>query len=130
MEILDQRGLLERDRNPAGRAHGPLRPALPLDLRLPGPYPGQWKVPQTRTEEVLGAWAVRLGAEVRRGRRVTGLEQRPDRVTVEAAGPEGGAPVRITAPYSCRRVRRREDARRAYWLTAIAFPGNDAENGS
>ncbi|MEV7293142.1 SDR family oxidoreductase [Streptomyces microflavus] len=123
MEILDQRGLLDGIGTPPDEPMGHFG-GLPLDLRLPGPYPGQWKVPQTRTEAVLGAWAVRLGAEVRRGHRVTGLEQHPDRVTVEAAGPEGGAPVRITAPYVVGCDGEESTVRR---LTAIAFPGNDAE---
>ncbi|MET8058919.1 SDR family oxidoreductase [Streptomyces microflavus] len=123
MEILDQRGLLDEIGTPPDEPMGHFG-GLPLDLRLPGPYPGQWKVPQTRTEEVLGAWAVRLGAEVRRGHQVTGLEQHPDRVTVEAAGPEGGAPVRITAPYVVGCDGEESTVRR---LTAVAFPGNDAE---
>lgn len=123
MEILDQRGLLDEIGTPPDEPMGHFG-GLPLDLRLPGPYPGQWKVPQTRTEEVLGAWAVRLGAEVRRGHRVTGLEQHPDRVTVEAAGPEGGAPVRITAPYVVGCDGEESTVRR---LAAVAFPGNDAE---
>ncbi|MCX4654026.1 SDR family oxidoreductase [Streptomyces microflavus] len=123
MEILDQRGLLDGIGTPPDEPMGHFG-GLPLDLRLPGPYPGQWKVPQTRTEAVLGAWAVRLGAEVRRGHRVAGLEQHPDRVTVEAAGPEGGAPVRITAPYVVGCDGEESTVRR---LTAIAFPGNDAE---
>ncbi|MFD8668074.1 SDR family oxidoreductase [Streptomyces microflavus] len=123
MEILDQRGLLDEIGTPPDEPMGHFG-GLPMDLRLPGPYPGQWKVPQTRTEEVLGAWAVRLGAEVRRGHRVTGLEQHPDRVTVEAAGPEGGAPVRITAPYVVGCDGEESTVRR---LAAVAFPGNDAE---
>ncbi|MEU3836931.1 SDR family oxidoreductase [Streptomyces microflavus] len=123
MEILDQRGLLDEIGTPPDEPMGHFG-GLPLDLRLPGPYPGQWKVPQTRTEAVLGAWAVRLGAEVRRGHRVTGLEQHPDRVTVEAAGPEGGAPVRITAPYVVGCDGEESTVRR---LAAVAFPGNDAE---
>ncbi|MFD7763906.1 SDR family oxidoreductase [Streptomyces microflavus] len=123
MEILDQRGLLDEIGTPPDEPMGHFG-GLPLDLRLPGPYPGQWKVPQTLTEAVLGAWAVRLGAEVRRGHRVTGLEQHPDRVTVEAAGPEGGAPVRITAPYVVGCDGEESTVRR---LAAVAFPGNDAE---
>ncbi|XMN11438.1 SDR family oxidoreductase [Streptomyces griseobrunneus] len=122
MEILDQRGLLDEIGTPPDEPMGHFG-GLPLDLRLPGPYPGQWKVPQTRTEAVLGAWAVRLGAEVRRGHRVTGLEQHPDRAVVEAAGP-GGVPVRITAPYVVGCDGEESTVRR---LAAIAFPGNDAE---
>ncbi|TGZ05061.1 monooxygenase, partial [Streptomyces rhizosphaericola] len=124
MELLDQRGLS----GDGGFGDPPCEPrghfgGLPMDLTLPGPYPGQWKVPQTRTEEVLGAWAVRLGAEVRRGHRVTGLEQHPDRAVVEATGPTG-APVRITAAYVVGCDGEDSTVRR---LTGISFPGADAE---
>jgi bifunctional oxygenase/reductase len=122
MEILDQRGLLDEIGTPPDEPMGHFG-GLPLDLRLTGPYPGQWKVPQTRTEAVLGAWAVRLGAEVRRGHRITGLEQHPDRAVVEAAGP-GGAPVRITAPYVVGCDGEESTVRR---LASIAFPGADAQ---
>jgi len=122
MEILDQRGLLDEIGTPPDEPMGHFG-GLPLDLRLPGPYPGQWKVPQTRTEAVLGAWAVRLGAEVRRGHRVTGLEQHPDGAVVEVAGP-GRAPVRITAPYVVGCDGEESTVRR---LASIAFPGADAE---
>ncbi|MCX4793967.1 SDR family oxidoreductase [Streptomyces sp. NBC_01242] len=121
MEILDQRGLLDEIGTPPDEPMGHFG-GHPLDLRLPGPYPGQWKVPQTRTEVVLGAWAVRLGAEVRRGHRVTGLEQHPDRAVVEAAGP-GGVPVRITAPYVVGCDGEGSTVRR---LAGIEFPGTDA----
>ncbi|WP_444971344.1 SDR family oxidoreductase [Streptomyces sp. SAI-25] len=124
MELLDQRGLL----GDGGFGDPPCEPrghfgGLPMDLTLPGPYPGQWKVPQTRTEEVLGAWAVRLGARVRRGHRVTGLEQHPDRAVVEATGPTG-APVWITAAYVVGCDGEDSTVRR---LAGIAFPGADAE---
>ncbi|MFD3570857.1 SDR family oxidoreductase [Streptomyces sp. NPDC058667] len=121
MEILDQRGLLDDIGTPPDEPMGHFG-GLPLDLRLPGPYPGQWKVPQTRMEAVLGAWAVRLGAEVRRGHRVTGLQCHPDRVTVEAVGP-GGATVRITAPYVVGCDGEDSTVRR---LTGVGFPGTDA----
>ncbi|MFJ9641015.1 SDR family oxidoreductase [Streptomyces sp. NPDC101178] len=123
MEILDQRGLLDEIGTPPDEPMGHFG-GLPLDLRLPGPYPGQWKVPQTRAEQVLGAWAVRLGAEVRRGHRVTGLDHHPDRVVVEAVRPGGDAPVRITAPYVVGCDGEESTVRR---LTSIAFPGTDAE---
>ncbi|MFG3234625.1 SDR family oxidoreductase [Streptomyces antibioticus] len=122
MEILDQRGLLADLGTPPDEPMGHFG-GLPMDLRLPGcPHPGQWKVPQTRTEEILGAWAVRLGADVRRGHRVTALEQHPDRVVVEATGP-GGEPVRITAAYVVGCDGEDSTVRR---LADIAFPGTDA----
>ncbi len=121
MELLDQRGLLEEFGTPPAEPMGHFG-GLPLDLRLPGPHPGQWKVPQTDTEAVLGAWAAGLGAEVRRGHRLTGLEQHPDRVVAEAAGP-GGVPVRITASFVVGCDGEQSTVRR---LAGIPFTGTDA----
>lgn len=88
MEILDTRGLLdalgEIPGDPSGHFGG-----IPFGLGLPGPYPGQWKVAQTRLEEVLGQWAADLGADVRRGHEVTALGVTGDLVTAEARGPDG-----------------------------------------
>ena len=69
-ELFDCRGLLDAlgdpPREPRGHFGG-----VPMDLTVPGPYAGQWKVPQTRTEELLQDWARALGADVRRGLEVT-----------------------------------------------------------
>jgi oxygenase len=96
MEIFDSRGLLDvlgtPPSDPVGHFGG-----IPLDLTLPGPYPGQWKVPQTRTEAVLRQWAVSLGAQLRRGVLVESLTARDDHVEATAAGPDG--PVRLHARY-------------------------------
>src|SRR3954447_18244135 len=57
MEILDQRGLLERLGTPPSTGMGHFG-GLPLDLtHLATPYPGQWKVPQSRVEHLLDGWA-------------------------------------------------------------------------
>ncbi|MEV7525571.1 SDR family oxidoreductase [Streptomyces sp. NPDC091371] len=72
MELLDSRGLLEPLGDVPNDVMGHFG-GIRLDLTLPGPYPGQWKVPQTRIEELLGAWAADLGADVRRGHELTGL---------------------------------------------------------
>ncbi|GLY32479.1 FAD-dependent monooxygenase [Kineosporia sp. NBRC 101731] len=73
MEVFDQRGLLPRlgtpGQEPVGHFGG-IR--LRLD-RAASPFPGQWLIPQTRTEQVLEAWAAGLGADVRRGVRLVGL---------------------------------------------------------
>ncbi|MBN0046088.1 SDR family oxidoreductase [Streptomyces actuosus] len=150
MEILGQRGLLDgsaaglgggagRDGRSGGDAGGgggtiafgdPLPPrepkghfgGLPMDLTLPSAFPGQWKVPQTRTEEILGAWAARLGARVLRGHRVTGLSRHRDRVTVTAE--HAGRRREFTALYVVGCDGEHSDVRR---LAGIAFPGNDAE---
>ncbi|MEU7067632.1 SDR family oxidoreductase [Streptomyces sp. NPDC053429] len=88
MEILDTRGLLERladvPHDPAGHFGG-----IPLDLRLPTPYPGQWKVPQTRLEEVLGQWAADLGADIWRGHELTGLTATADGVVADVRTDDG-----------------------------------------
>ncbi|NBH05749.1 FAD-dependent monooxygenase, partial [Amycolatopsis sp. SID8362] len=97
MELFDQRGLLAPlgapPNDPAGHFGG-IRMSL---AGLPSPYPGQWKVPQTRTEAVLEEWARGLGADVRRGHELTGLTDHGDHVEVELATPAG--PARLRAAY-------------------------------
>ncbi|QNP75241.1 SDR family oxidoreductase [Streptomyces roseirectus] len=123
MEILAERGLLERlGPLPGGPGHFG---GLPLDLTAadPGhPYAGQWKCPQTRIEAVLQEWAGALGADVRRGRAVTGLLQHPDRVDVVAAGP-GGRPERLSAAYLVGCDGERSTVRQ---LAGFDFPGRPA----
>jgi 2-polyprenyl-6-methoxyphenol hydroxylase-like FAD-dependent oxidoreductase len=116
MEIFDSRGLLDvlgaPPSDPVGHFGG-----IPLDLTLPGPYPGQWKVPQTRTEAVLRQWAVSLGAQVRRGVRVESLTTRDDHVEATAAGPAG--PARLHARYLVGCDGEQSTVRR---LAGFAFP--------
>ncbi|CAM5625074.1 3-(3-hydroxy-phenyl)propionate/3-hydroxycinnamic acid hydroxylase [Streptomyces tendae] len=126
MEILRQRGLLDA---PGGFAD-PLPPreprghfgGLPLDLTLPSSHPGQWKVPQVRTEAILGAWADRLGARVLRGHHVVSVEQDADRVRVVAE--HAGRRTAFTARYAVGCDGERSAVRR---LAGIGFPGADAE---
>ncbi|MGW1564415.1 SDR family oxidoreductase [Streptomyces sp. NPDC002144] len=120
MELLDARGLLGRigtlPNDPRGHFGG-----IPLDLTLPGPYPGQWKMPQTRTEEVLAQWAVSLGADLRRGHEVMGLAELEDHVEIEAVRSDG--PVRLCARYLVGCDGEHSTVRR---LAGIGFPGHDA----
>ncbi|MFE1321134.1 FAD-dependent monooxygenase [Kitasatospora phosalacinea] len=88
MEVLDSRGLLRRLGSPPNPRGGHFA-GIPLDLTLPGPFPGQWKVPQARTEEVLQEWALALGADIRRGHTVSGVRPGADGVRVTARGPGG-----------------------------------------
>ncbi|GHA18337.1 hypothetical protein GCM10010389_65440 [Streptomyces echinoruber] len=120
MELLDARGLLARFGELPHDVWGHFG-GIPLDLTLPGPYPGQWKVPQTRTEAILAEWAVALGAEIRRGHEVTGLTERQDEVEVEAVRP--GGTVRLRARYVVGCDGEHSTVRR---LAGIDFPGHDA----
>ena len=87
MEILDQRGLLERLGTPPSTGKGHFG-GLTLDLsQAETPYPGQWKVPQARVEHLLEGWAVELGARIRRGYEVQDLAVSADHV--EVRGPDG-----------------------------------------
>lgn len=120
MEILDSRGLLEQLGTPANEPRGHLS-GIPLDLSLPGPYPGQWKVPQTRTEEILQERAVSLGADIRRGHELRALSVTREHVEAEAAGPDG--PVRVRARYAVGCDGENSTVRR---LTGADFPGRSA----
>ncbi|MFD3936191.1 FAD-dependent monooxygenase [Streptomyces sp. NPDC058611] len=120
MEILDSRGLLDPlgtpPREPRGHFGG-----IPLDLTLPSPYAGQWKVLQQRTEELLEDWARSLGATIVRGHELRALTVAEDRVEAEAAGPTGA--VRVTADYAVACDGEDSLVRR---LTGADFPGHDA----
>ncbi|MGC5400842.1 SDR family oxidoreductase [Streptomyces sp. DT20] len=120
MEILDSRGLLDRLGTLPNDVMGHFG-GIPLDLTLPTPYPGQWKIPQTRTEAALREWALSLGADLRPGHEVTGLTTHPDRVGAEAAGP--GGTVRISGRYLVACDGEDSTVRR---LTGAAFPGEAA----
>ncbi|MFJ4691866.1 FAD-dependent monooxygenase [Streptomyces sp. NPDC088766] len=123
MEILDSRGLLTDLAGPPHEARGHFG-GIPLDLTLPGPYPGQWKVPQTKTESVLEEWALSLGADIRCGHRLQLLDLTQDGEAVEAeAVGRDGRPVRLRAGYLVACDGQDSTVRR---LTAADFPGQDA----
>ncbi|HEY0804040.1 MAG TPA: FAD-dependent monooxygenase, partial [Pseudonocardiaceae bacterium] len=84
MEILDQRGLMRRLGTPPSHRMGHFG-GIPLDFGgLPTRYPGQWKVPQARVEELLAEWATELGADIRREHDVHSCETSHDGVRVRA----------------------------------------------
>ncbi|MER5495359.1 FAD-dependent monooxygenase [Streptomyces sp. NPDC002490] len=120
MEILDGRGLLDElvpvPHDVMGHFGG-----ISLDLTLPSTHPGQWKVPQTRLEELLQEWATGLGAVVLRGHELRGLTVAEHHVTVDVRGPDG--PVRMRARYVVGCDGEQSAVRR---LGGIAFPGEDA----
>lgn len=122
VEILDQRGLLERF-----LAHGTPYPGGVgsfAGLRRPHPVPLDSAhayllgIPQPVTDRLLAEHAVELGAEVRRGAELTALEQDDDGVTVTLAD---GTRLRsgwlVGADGGRSRVRR---------LLGIDFPGEAA----
>ncbi len=69
-----------------------------LDLSgLDSEYAGNWKVPQYRTEAVLGERAERLGATLLRAHELTGITDLSDHVVCEVRGPD--TDLRIEARY-------------------------------
>ena len=117
IEILDQRGLLERFL-PLGKQYpiggffaGITKPAPRLDSA----HAYVLAIPQTTIEPVLIEHATELGAEIRRGRELVGLSQDDDGVTVELA--DG---IRMRSRYLVGCDGGRSTVRR---LIGIAFPG-------
>lgn len=126
MEILDSRGLLDGLGSPPCEPRGHFG-GVPLDLTLPGPYPGQWKVAQTRTEELLERRAADLGADLWRRHQLLSLTVRdgadgaPEGVEAETIGPYG--PVRVRARHLVGCDGEDSTVRR---LVRAPFPGQDA----
>ncbi|NKI42649.1 FAD-dependent monooxygenase [Streptomyces physcomitrii] len=123
MEILDSRGLLAGLGTPPQEPRGHFG-GIPLDLTLPSRYPGQWKVPQFRTEELLQEWALGLGADIRRGHQVHALNpgDQAEYVEAEATGP-GGRRVLVRGRHLVACDGEEGTVRR---LTGVVFPGQSA----
>ncbi|WP_433684998.1 rifampin monooxygenase [Nocardia sp. CA-119907] len=88
VEVMDQRGLLERflalgKQYPVGGLFAGI--AKPRPDRLDTAHPYILGIPQPVTERLLNEHATELGVEIRRGREVVGLSQDADGVTVELA---------------------------------------------
>lgn len=106
MELLDQRGLVDRLGRPPSRARGHFA-GLPVDLAgQDSPFAGAWTVAQPRLETVLEQKALELGAQVRRGWEVLDVEVGRDVAAVLCApasapdGPPGsGSPITLSAPW-------------------------------
>ncbi|MGW6055041.1 SDR family oxidoreductase [Streptomyces sp. NPDC055189] len=120
MDILDSAGLLERFGQLPGTPRGHFG-GMPLDLRTPGPHAGLWKIPQTRTEELLEEWARELGAGIRRGHRLTSLTVRPE--FVEVGSETGGGAGRLRAGYVVGCDGEHSTVRR---LAGVAMAGQEA----
>jgi 2-polyprenyl-6-methoxyphenol hydroxylase-like FAD-dependent oxidoreductase len=96
-ELLSERGfdelLGEAGYEPRGHFAG-----FELDLSgLDSKHAGNWKVPQYRTEAMLGERAVRLGASMLRAHELTEITELSDRVVCGIQGPAGH--LRIEAQY-------------------------------
>lgn len=123
LELLRYRGLLDRFE---AACTGPTHPAprypfgdVHLDFTgLTDPPLRGLTLPQPRLERLLAEHARALGADVRRGQEVIGLDQDSDGVSAEVRGPAG--PHRVTGRYlvGCDGPRGRVRD-----LVGIAFPG-------
>ncbi|MGW7365730.1 FAD-dependent monooxygenase [Streptomyces sp. NPDC054841] len=117
MELFDSRGLLTALGTPPNEPRGHFG-GIPMDLTMPSRYPGQWKVPQTRTEALLQDRAVSSGARLMRGWELVGLSDHGGYVEVTARTSTGVRRLRAAYVVGCdgeeSTVRR---------LTGVAFPG-------
>jgi 2-polyprenyl-6-methoxyphenol hydroxylase-like FAD-dependent oxidoreductase len=101
MEVLDQRGLVDRLGSPPSRPMGHFG-GIPIDLTgVDTHFPGVWSIPQTRLEQVLADWAVELGVEIRRDHEVIGLDGLGDGVRVHVIGPDGGHSLTASFVVGC-----------------------------
>ncbi|RCH66725.1 rifampin monooxygenase [Streptomyces sp. SDr-06] len=88
VEVMDQRGLLERflalgRRHPVGGFFAALDKPAPDRMDTAHPY--TLGIPQTTTDRLLAEHATELGAEIRRGCELVGLNQDEQGVTAELA---------------------------------------------
>ncbi|MCC8248346.1 rifampin monooxygenase [Saccharothrix luteola] len=88
VEVMDQRGLLERflalgQRHPVGGFFAGIPKPPPQGLDTAHPY--VLGIPQPTTDRLLAERATELGAEIRRGSELVGLSQDDDGVTVGLA---------------------------------------------
>jgi bifunctional hydroxylase/dehydrase len=121
LEVFDQRGLLPRfgelRRSPGGHFG-----SVPVDFAVGGgTHASVTGIPQARTVSVLGEWAAALGADIRRGHRLTGFTDTGDHVEAQVHGP--GGHQQLTAPYLVGCDGGRSLVRQS---GGFAFPGTDA----
>lgn len=120
MEIFDQRGLLERLDETQSESLGHFG-GLSFDVsHVPSAYAGFWKIPQFRTEAMLQAWACELGADIRRGHELRGLQVTNDWVAAEVD--HVGGSLRLRAPYLVGCDGEHSTVRQ---LAGFDFPGTD-----
>ncbi|MFD0683216.1 FAD-dependent monooxygenase [Actinomadura fibrosa] len=120
-EMFHQRGLLDRLENPETTTRGHFG-GIPIDYGiLEGAHFGVRNAPQYRIEEMLETRARELGASVRRGYELTGLDDTGDGVTATVRGPDGTE--QVSARYLVGCDGGRSTVRR---LAGFTFAGSDA----
>jgi 2-polyprenyl-6-methoxyphenol hydroxylase-like FAD-dependent oxidoreductase len=124
IEVMDQRGLLERflalgQQYPVG---GFAAISKPAPERLDTAHPYVLGIPQTITDRLLTEHATELGVEIRRGCELVGLSQDEHGVTVELAsgGVAGGGGRRLRSRYLVGCDGGRSTVRK---LLGVGFPG-------
>jgi rifampicin monooxygenase len=121
IEVMDQRGLLERflalgRQYPVGGFFAGI--SKPVPDRLDTAHPYVLGIPQTTTDRLLAEHAAELGAEIRRGCELTRLHQDEDGVTAELAdGTQQRARYLIGCDGGRSTVRK---------LLGVGFPGEPA----
>jgi rifampicin monooxygenase len=121
IEVMDQRGLLERflaqgQQYPLGGFFAGI--AKPTPDRLDTAHPYILGIPQTITERLLTEHATKLGVEIRRGCELVGLSQDEHGVTAELAD---GTQLRSRYLVGCDGGRSRVRK-----LLGVGFPGESA----
>ncbi|MFE5704661.1 rifampin monooxygenase [Rhodococcus koreensis] len=126
IEILDQRGLLERfleqgTQYPGGGRFAGIDKPWPEHLDTAHAY--ILGIPQPVTDRLLGEHAAELGADIRRGSELVGLSQDADGVTVELAE-AGSLGKQVRARYLVGCDGGRSTVRK---LLGVGFPGEPAK---
>ncbi|MGW7022514.1 FAD-dependent monooxygenase [Streptomyces decoyicus] len=121
MEVFDQRGLLPR-LGEVRTTHAGHFGSVPIDMGLrDGIHASVTGIPQSRTEAMLEQWAGELGADIRRGHELTGLNDDGESVEAEVRGPDGT--YRLNAAYLVGCDGGRSTVRR---LAGFDFPGTES----
>lgn len=116
-EVLAQRGLLDRFDGPVETSRQGHFGGIPMDFGiLEGSHFGARGIPQFTVEEMLEGWATELGAVIRRGHEITGLESTADGVRVTGSI-EDGADWLVACDGGRSTIR---------GLAGFDFPGSDA----
>jgi 2-polyprenyl-6-methoxyphenol hydroxylase-like FAD-dependent oxidoreductase len=121
VELLRMRGLMDACSADGFDLPGAHFAQLWLDpAKVTDRHPGNFVLPQPRLEHHLAEWATRLGAEIRRGHRFTGLTQDGESVTVRARSDDGDYTIEAAYLVGC-------DGTGSAVRTAagIPFPGSE-----